>query len=69
MEDTQPGESLANTQLTKRAVGAFIAGVKFVGHQLATADLNPHEGRLRASTAPIDYVNIPDYPPLHDDNL
>lgn len=38
--------------------------------QLRTADLNPHEGRLRASAAPDEYLpKVPDYPPIHDDTL
>lgn len=32
--------------------------------QLSTADLNPHEGRLRRSAAPPEYLpKVPDYPP------
>jgi hypothetical protein len=37
--------------------------------QLRTADLNPHEGRLRASASPSEYLpKAPDYPPMHDNN-
>ncbi|MGZ6004581.1 MAG: hypothetical protein ACXWLH_00355 [Candidatus Saccharimonadales bacterium] len=53
--------------MAKRVVGAFIASIRFVGHQLVVADLNPHEGRLPASMMPIEYMEVPDYPPIHDD--
>jgi hypothetical protein len=37
--------------------------------QLRTADLSPHEGLLRASAAPSEYLpKVPDYPPIHDEN-
>lgn len=32
-------------------------------NQLKTADLNPHEGRLRGSAMPKEYMNIPDSVP------
>jgi len=47
----------------RRTAGVFIAGIRFVGKQLAAADLNPHEGRLRASNMPVGYMRIPDAPP------
>lgn len=52
------------------AVGRWIAGAfRDARDQLRTADLNPHEGRLRASIAPSEYLpKVPDYLPLHDDN-
>jgi hypothetical protein len=50
-----------------RAAGSFITTqLRLVGEQLANADLNPHEGKLRAST----YMTeenipnlVPDFPP------
>lgn len=32
-------------------------------------DMNPHEGKLRSSGMPADKMNIPDFPPIHDDTL
>jgi hypothetical protein len=45
------------------AAAAFISSLKIVGKTLAQTDLNPHEGRLRASAMPVKYMNIPDYAP------
>lgn len=46
---------------------------RLLPQQLKNADLNPHEGKLRASGMPESEVGkvwkIPDAPPLHDDTL
>ena len=55
--------------ILERAVGVFIAGIGFVKRQLSTADLNPHEGKLRSSLIDEKYMGIPDYPPIHDDTI
>lgn len=49
-------------------VGKWIANAfREARQQLRTADLNQHEGRLRSSAAPSEYLpQVPDYPP--DDN-
>jgi hypothetical protein len=41
---------------------------KIAGH-LATQDLNLSEGRLRSSVMPVEHMQIPDHPPLHDDTI
>lgn len=49
-----------------RIVGRYLVNVVREAHeQLQTADLNPHEGRLRESGAPEEHIQkqIPDYPP------
>jgi hypothetical protein len=69
MENLGPLEPLSRCSLAKRAAGTFIAGMRFVGNQLAVADLNPHEGRLRGSITPSEYIQVPDHPPVHDDNI
>lgn len=46
-------------------MAGFISGLKLVGKTMATADLNPHEGRLRASLMPAEYMNIPDTLPAN----
>jgi len=35
----------------------------------ARQDLSPHEGRLRSSVMPVEFMEIPDHPPVHDDTL
>ncbi len=40
-----------------------------VFHHIAAVDLNPHEGKLRASAAPSEYIKVPDCPPDHDDTM
>lgn len=60
---------LPERHVLEQAVGTFIAAMRFVGRHLASADLSPHEGRLRASAVPAKYMDIPDFPPLHDDTL
>jgi hypothetical protein len=69
VDELEPVESVASTGLARRAAGYFIAGINFVRHQLATSDQNPHEGRLRGSVMPAEYIEVPDYPPLHDDTI
>lgn len=41
----------------------FISGFKFIREQLRVADLDPHEGLLRTSIAPEQFLEIPDFPP------
>ena len=64
-------EHLSETSQTLHA--RFFKIVKDVGHsvmtKLSTMDLNPHEGRLRSSIAPVEYMGIPDFVPIHDDNI
>lgn len=67
MDNPQTPELRPHDHLAKHVAGAFIASVRFVAHQLATADLNPHEGKLRSSVMPSENIEIPDYPPVHDD--
>jgi len=69
MEKFEPIGPEISKSLTERAVGSFIAGILFVGKQLTTADFNPHEGRLRGSVIPEEYIKIPDTPPYHDDTI
>lgn len=48
------------------------AEVKDSWQVLKATDLNPHEGKLRASVAPTEVLipeGIPDYPPMHDDTI
>jgi len=47
----------------------FVAELGLLKHQLLNADLNPHEGRLRSSVMAAQQMDIPDYPPIHDDTL
>jgi hypothetical protein len=47
----------------------FMTGLRIVGRTMSTADLNPHEGRLRASLMPAEYMDIPDFLPSSDQNL
>ncbi len=48
-------------------------GLKKAFTPLKTADLNPHEGKLRASGMPDADLQkrfpVPDAPPLHDDTI
>ncbi len=69
MEDHKPLEPLPRDSLGKRIAGAFIAGIRFVGHQMTAVDRNPHEGRLLGSVIPSEYIQIPDYLPVHDDTI
>jgi hypothetical protein len=48
------------------AAAAYVSSLKSVGKTLSQTDLNPHEGRLRASAMPVKYMNIPDYAPNDD---
>lgn len=69
MEIPDPFEHDKPVSITRQVVGGVIAGLKFVGHQLATSDLTPHEGRLRRSAMPSARMHIPEYPPVHDDTI
>lgn len=42
-----------------RAAARFISELTLVKEQLELADLNPHEGRLRATVAPVVYTLTP----------
>lgn len=67
MEMLDPHEAVTDNNLLKRVVASFIAGIRFVGRQLALADLSPHEGMLRSSVKP--NILVPDFPPVHDDTI
>ncbi len=47
--------------------------IKNIGHSalvyLRTSDPNLGEGKLRSSITPAEYMEIPDYPPVHDDTI
>ena len=47
----------------------FIYGFIFIKDQLKVADLNPHEGRLRTSVAPEQFLEIPDLPPESSESI
>jgi hypothetical protein len=52
----------------------FIQALRQLGHTAALwihrQDLSPNEGMLRASVLmPAESMNIPDYPPIHDDTI
>lgn len=64
MEDNRTRNDKEPESFQKRIIGAFIAGIHFVGNQLRNADLNPHEGKLRGSAIPGKYIEIPDFPPV-----
>ena len=69
MEKPLSAEPASHDNLAKRVAGASIAALEFVRHQLASADLNLHEGRLRGSVIPFEYMQISDYPPTHDESI
>lgn len=69
MENLKPGEPITHNGLAKRVAGTFIASMRFVSHQLAVSDQNPHEGRLRSSIMPSEYIEIPEHPPVHDETI
>ena len=71
MDTTLGGEFEPPEQSRATRAGRWIArAISEAREQLRTADLNPHEGRLRASIAPSEFLpDIPDYPPLHDDHI
>lgn len=69
MEKPLSAEPASHDNLAKRLAGASIAALEFVRHQLTSADLNLHEGRLRGSVMPFDYMQISDYPPINDESI
>lgn len=69
MEDLPSHEQSKTREITQRLAGSFIAGIRFVGRQLAASDQNPHEGRLRGSIIPAEYIHIPDTPPSYDGTM
>jgi len=68
METPQPVEPAGPESIARRIAKGVIDSIKAVVDQLRVADLNPHEGKLRGSTMPEKYMNIPDHPPINDDN-
>ena len=61
-----------NVEQTRIARIGMLLGriLRNVGEQLRAGDLNPHEGRLRSSVAPAEFLpKPPDFPPIHDDTL
>ena len=50
-----------------RAVAEAV--LRTIAGQLKTADLSPHEGRLRRSVIPSKYIEVPDFVPMHDDTI
>lgn len=59
--------NMPNQNLLIRFAAAIATSVVAAKDQLALADLNPHEGKLRASAMPVKYMNIPDFPPEQED--
>lgn len=51
-----------------RVAAFYSTQLRLAREQLATANLNPHEGRLRSSAMPAKYMNIPDFPPVDLDS-
>lgn len=65
-----PIEPTPDIALTRRLLAGIVAGWRDAREQLRGANLNPHEGKLRASVQwRTDDMNIPDFPPVHDDSL
>lgn len=68
-------EHLDNNESSKNLLLRFVRVAKNMGvmlvEELKMFDLNPDEGKLRASGAPSEAIQqrIPDYPPIHDDTL
>jgi hypothetical protein len=60
---------LKNHRLASEVAAVFISRLKLAGRYLPQADLNPHEGRLRNSVMPVEYMNIPDYAPADDKTI
>jgi hypothetical protein len=53
------------SRLIKLGRGILNFGKEWL-HVMKTADLNPHEGKLRYSAAPPEFLpKVPDYPPDH----
>ncbi|OGK30016.1 hypothetical protein A2W49_01415 [Candidatus Roizmanbacteria bacterium RIFCSPHIGHO2_12_41_18] len=59
--------------LPRRIINYTKLRIEKMKQHLRTADLNPHEGKLRASGMPDKDLQkrfpIPDHPPLHDDTI
>ncbi|MEK7599890.1 MAG: hypothetical protein AAB462_02560 [Patescibacteria group bacterium] len=61
--------NLPDRNIVIRFAAAIVTGVAAAKDQLAGVDLNPHEGRLRASIAPVKYLmEIPDSLPVQEDS-
>lgn len=69
METPSPFEADSHIKLVRRIALGIAAGRQFIGHYLATSDPNLGEGKLRGSQIPEKFMDIPDYPPLHDDTV
>ena len=69
MEMTPSFEPDHNNRLNRRIMAKVVANFRLVGRQLALSDQNPHEGRLRGSIIPSEYIDVPDTPPIHDDSV
>ena len=72
MERKDPSSSEVPTisRLT-RVGGALVRACRDTWRQVSTTDLNVKEADLRASIAPTEFLpeRVPDFPPMHDDNL
>lgn len=69
MEIPDSFEQTSHNSVVRHAISSFIAGLQFVRHQLVVSDQSPHEGRLRGSIMPSEYVELPDHFPVHDDTM
>jgi hypothetical protein len=58
------GEAERSVSRMQHIGRALMHGLQETSQQISTMDLNIHEGRLRASVAPVEYLpKVPDYPP------
>lgn len=64
MESSNNFKSIEQNGDRRYVIVRVIAAMRFVARQLADLNLNPHEGKLRASGMPVEHMHIPDYPPI-----
>jgi len=69
-EDSRPSRIVSAGRYIGKYFGNIRRELNEARQQLSGADLNPHEGMLRSSVAPAEYLpQAPDFVPLHDDTI